>query len=111
MLNIDGRNAGLIMETPIGKIYSYKRKNEQFCAAECLNGSMIIRLKTINEAKKELLFNSGETFPQLRYYRWGDEKPGFVSIWTFFENGESMSFGQMGKSILPKDAIYDCMYA
>lgn len=44
----------------------------------------------------------------LRWYVWGNEKPGFVSVWKLAKDGSVKSLGEKRKDKLPKNAIYDC---
>ena len=46
----------------------------------------------------------------IRWYEWGNEDPGNVSIWILAKDGEVISLGQMAKDKLPKEAIKDCPY-
>lgn len=45
----------------------------------------------------------------IRYYQWGNEKPGHVTTWKPTRNGIK-HLGQKLFSKLPAGAIYDCPY-
>ena len=47
----------------------------------------------------------------LRWYEWGSEKPGNVSIWILTPNREVKSLGELAKIDLPHKSIYDCPYS
>lgn len=46
----------------------------------------------------------------IRYYRWGNEKPGYVSTWQLGEDGSIKHRGQIRREDLPEGAIFDCPY-
>ena len=46
----------------------------------------------------------------LRWYRWGNEKPGYVSTWRLGEDGSSKHLGEMPlmDAIHTPGAVRDC---
>ena len=47
----------------------------------------------------------------IHYYRWGNEKPGYVSTWRLGKDGSiQYGLGQIRREDLPTDAILDCPY-
>jgi hypothetical protein len=46
----------------------------------------------------------------LRWYEWGNEKPGYVSIWCISAGGETVHLGTLQRKYLPKDAIKESPY-
>ena len=46
----------------------------------------------------------------IRYYQWGDEKPGYVRTWRIGKDGSIKHGEQVRIADLPKDAIRDCPY-
>ena len=46
----------------------------------------------------------------LRWYVWGNEKAGFVSIWILSKNGTVVPLGELEKDKLPEESIYECPY-
>lgn len=46
----------------------------------------------------------------IRYYEWGDEQEGCVSVWVRSKDGRVVSLGEMKRADLPDGANYDCPY-
>lgn len=46
----------------------------------------------------------------LRYFQWGDEKPGFVTLWTLNEERCVKHLGTCDRFDLPKHAVFNCPY-
>jgi len=47
----------------------------------------------------------------LRYYEWGNEKPGYVSTWRIInDQGEWKHCGERSRDQLPKNAIHECPF-
>lgn len=61
------------------------------------------------KSKKEV---AGQGKFALRWYRWGDEKVGYVSTWRLVGNdGKWEHYGQRKRASLPKNAIADCPFS
>ncbi len=49
---------------------------------------------------------------EIRYFQWGDEKPGNVSIWTITENRSVKMLGEMEQmEAICQKLIYECPYS
>lgn len=48
---------------------------------------------------------------EVRYYQWGDEPRGFVSIWTVNERHEAENLGRMPREeAYAKGLVMECPY-
>lgn len=48
---------------------------------------------------------------KLRWYEWGNEKPGYVSTWVLGKDGSVIHKGHVRRDRLPKTATFDCPYS
>lgn len=46
----------------------------------------------------------------IRWYKWGDEKTGFISIWILTPEGRVKTLGTLKKEDLPEGSKYQCPY-
>lgn len=46
----------------------------------------------------------------IRYFEWGNEPTGKVTVWITSKQGEVIILGTIKKELLPDNAIFDCPY-
>lgn len=46
----------------------------------------------------------------IRYFEWGNEPKGMVTVWILSKKGEVVILGKIKKGLLPDNAIFDCPY-